>query len=441
MSAYTTTTPSAPDSELTGTIIWCHPRSCSTAFERAFIQRSHIDHVIFHEPTGDFAYYARDRTNFRFAQSLCETEDKERYERSLEQVLLDMLAAKGKDAKGKKYIFVKDMAQYILPRQTLQALHPDSKVYNPAGKEFEPASDAQQMPSAYVRSSLGADASVGQLREAGAKEAASLASAFTSARASNNTLDLTIASNPTLLPTPLLRRFKHTFLIREPSKSVPSYYKCCQDRAGGFEYFDGAEAGYKELAILHSWISNRDSTFHTSQGDREGLPTTVADFGKPVKQPMPPPLIDATVLLAYPNHVVQQYCEAIDIPFMESMMSWESAASPAQQKPLPLPPTSDTAGKDGDVATNGSTTGSFAKWGAFHAAAEKSTGFGSAAGAAQEELQKQAQKQTDLSLVGWYDREALSKKLEADVLETIDASIAAYRYLYSNQSILAPAKA
>jgi hypothetical protein len=69
------------------------------------------------------------------------------------------------------------MAQYLFSGEVLSALHPDSKVY--------------RTPSA---------------EQAGVDY--------------RHTLE-----NPTVVPTDLLRRFKHTFLVRTPEKSVPSYYK------------------------------------------------------------------------------------------------------------------------------------------------------------------------------------------------------------------------
>lgn len=56
--------------------------------------------------------------------------------------------------------------------------------------------------------------------------------------------------NPTVLPIDLLRRFKHTFLIRTPQKSVPSYYKCVEEKMMGYSYFDPAEVS--RLPFLHA---------------------------------------------------------------------------------------------------------------------------------------------------------------------------------------------
>ena len=110
------------------------------------------------------------------------------------------------------------MAQYIIPAETLKAIHPGSKVYQTAG-------------------SAGADSPAVNPDEE-------------------------VLENPTVIPTALLRKFKHAFLARTPSKAVPSYWKCVQEKAAGFEYFDGAEAGFEELRLLYKYISNPNSTFN-----------------------------------------------------------------------------------------------------------------------------------------------------------------------------------
>jgi hypothetical protein len=131
-------------------------------------------------------------------------------------------------------ILLQDMAQYIFSAQTLKTLHPDSTVY----KTNQPGS----LP--------------GPLE------------------------------NPTVLPIDLLRRFKHTFLIRTPQKSVPSYWKC-----------------------VHKAPESDSSTNWPGQIQ---------------SQVQPPPLIDASVLLGNPDYVLKEYCSALGIPFDNSMLTWES---------------------------------------------------------------------------------------------------------------------
>lgn len=189
------------------------------------------------------------------------------------------------------------MAQYIIPQTTLKRIHQGSRVYETAGTA--------------------------------------------GTRFENVQPDEEVLENPTVIPTELMRRFKHAFLIRTPEKTVPSYYQCVKDKMAGFEYFDGAEAGFEEVRILYKWISNPKSSFNISD------PTDAASWpGQMQVQPQPPPLVDASILLASPVETIKHLCDKTGIPFEESMLSWD--AKPQAE---------------------------FAKWGAYHQGAENSTGF------------------------------------------------------------------
>lgn len=227
------------------------------------------------------------------------------------------------------------MAQYIFPLQTLQALHPHSPLYHPTSPDFFPESG---QPSA--------SASADSLSPLPVPPPASLS-----------------RSNPTLLPVSLLQQFTHTFLIRTPVKGVPSYWSMAQQRAAGFEYFDAAEAGYKELALLYAWLSDPLSDYHTT--------------GSGGSQKLPLPLIDAATLLADPEYVVEQYCSAVGVPFAKSMLSWEASNADAEgtKKQQPVESSGHAPTSQETQTDNANGTGSFAQWGAYHAVAEQSTGF------------------------------------------------------------------
>lgn len=181
------------------------------------------------------------------------------------------------------------MAQYVFAQETLHHLHPDARVFPDPGR-----------PAA-----------------------------------------LRAKQNPTVLPTALLQRFQHTFLIRTPQKSIPSYYKCTQENAAGFDFFDAGEAGYQELKLLYDWIADPTSTFHQPAKAEPAYAHIPAQ-----RQVMPPPLIDAHTLLENPGVAVHQFCDAVQVPFTETMLSW----SPGEV----------------DI---------WAKWGGYHATAEHSSGF------------------------------------------------------------------
>lgn len=266
------------------TIVWCHPRSCSTAFERAFLQRA--DTKVWHEPMGDAFYFSKDRACRRYDEAQCRSNTA--YDSTVESIVFKLLeSTREPHDPPYKFVFIKDMAQYIFSASALNALHPDSQLFRP-GKPYDPA----------------------QL------------------------------TNPTVLPTALLRRFKHTFLIRKPEDSVPSYYKCASEKAMGFEFFDPAEVGYVELKILYDWLSNPQSSFHTDPDDERYAAWPI----QPIQSR--PPVVDADMLLDHPGYVVSEYCEAIGVPFDAQMLSWNPGAV--------------------DI---------WAKWGSYHAAAQESSGF------------------------------------------------------------------
>lgn len=110
------------------------------------------------------------------------------------------------------------------------------------------------------------------------------------------------ANNPTLVPTSELLQphINHTFLIRHPQKAVPSYARLCYPGAPtGFDYFDAAEMGYKELRLLFDFI--REETGRT------------------------PLLIESEELLSQPVKVVRGWCEHVGIEFTEGMLEWDDA--------------------------------------------------------------------------------------------------------------------
>jgi hypothetical protein len=104
--------------------------------------------------------------------------------------------------------------------------------------------------------------------------------------------------NTSLIPNSLLLdpSIHHTFLIRHPSKAIPSYEKLCFPGSDtGFEYFDPKEAGYRELRMLFDILK------------KEG------------RQPL---LIESEELLKDPKGVMGMWCADSGIDFDESMLEW-----------------------------------------------------------------------------------------------------------------------
>ncbi len=88
-----------------------------------------------------------------------------------------------------------------------------------------------------------------------------------------------------------LSNFTHAFLIRDPAKTVTSIYNKWPD-------FHEGEVGFPEQRALFDLV-------------------TALAGGKP------PPVIDSDDLLEDPVAMTRLFCQAVDIPFMQSALSWQ----------------------------------------------------------------------------------------------------------------------
>ena len=91
----------------------------------------------------------------------------------------------------------------------------------------------------------------------------------------------------------MLSHFYHSFLIRDPAKTITSMYDKWPD-------FDEKEVGFPEQRALFDLVT-----------DIHGAP---------------PPVIDSDDMLEDPQRMVALWCEAVGIPFVESALSWEPGA-------------------------------------------------------------------------------------------------------------------
>lgn len=90
-----------------------------------------------------------------------------------------------------------------------------------------------------------------------------------------------------------LSNFTHAFLIRDPALTVTSMYDKWPD-------FDEGEVGFPEQRALFDLLTALNRS--------------------------PPPVIDSSDLLENPHRMVRAFCDAVDIPFMESALTWELGA-------------------------------------------------------------------------------------------------------------------
>ena len=93
-----------------------------------------------------------------------------------------------------------------------------------------------------------------------------------------------------------LSHFTHAFLIRDPAKTITSMYARWPD-------FDELEVGFPEQRALFDLLTALNGA--------------------------PPPVIDSDDLLAQPAEMVEAFCQAVDIPFVESALRWEAGGDPS----------------------------------------------------------------------------------------------------------------
>ena len=89
----------------------------------------------------------------------------------------------------------------------------------------------------------------------------------------------------------LFDMFNHSFLIRDPAKTLASMYKHWPD-------FHTKECGFAEQRALFDIITERNGG-------------------------TPPPVIDSDDVLENPEGIVRAWCAAVGIPFIERALRWE----------------------------------------------------------------------------------------------------------------------
>ncbi|KIJ35522.1 hypothetical protein M422DRAFT_69943 [Sphaerobolus stellatus SS14] len=228
-------------------MLWSVPRSTSTAFERAFMQRE--DTYVFHEPLAEPYYYGPEHLSSRYS-------DKQRAASNAKDLkysdVLRQLLRSYQESDGKRCV-AKDMAEYVIKSEKVNS----------------------------------------------------------SPRA-----------NPTVFSDEELKKLRHTFLIRNPEKSISSYYRTTLGDCGkDFGSFDPNEAGFAELKAL-------------------------LDYTRRILPNDPVVVLDSADLIREPEKSLRAFCQGVGIPFQESMLQWEA----------------------GHVST-------FDKWKGWHDDVEKSTGF------------------------------------------------------------------
>ena len=91
----------------------------------------------------------------------------------------------------------------------------------------------------------------------------------------------------------MLSHFTHSFLIRNPAMTITSMYDKWPD-------FHEKEVGFVEQRELFERLLDKTGT--------------------------PPPVIDSDDLLENPAGIVEKWCNAVGLPFIEEALSWEPGA-------------------------------------------------------------------------------------------------------------------
>ena len=137
--------------------------------------------------------------------------------------------------------------------------------------------------------------------------------------------------NPTVIPQEVLSGFKFAFLIRHPSRGIPSFFRCTKpplDGVTGWDKFMPSEAGYRELRAFFEYVcafkglstasaASQDGDSHTSHtGAIEN------DWRESVMKQIC--VLDADDLLDNPSSVVQAFCRRVGLNYDPDMLTWDT---------------------------------------------------------------------------------------------------------------------
>ncbi|KAI4228879.1 MAG: hypothetical protein L6R36_001297 [Xanthoria steineri] len=317
-----------------------HPRSCSTAFERAMMAHPEVS-TYFHEPFGDAFYLGPERLCERYPEHDNSTNEDMTYG----AILHDIVSKASKHQPNP--VFAKDFAYHLIPPQ----------------RPLEPMARSVAEPNEPVHE----------------------------------------PSNPCLLPTRVLRKFRFTFLIRHPCFSVPSLYRCTVEPLShmtGWHYFLPSEAGYAQLRQLFDYLRQQgllgsdeeQSKIDDSFTANHASSATASDTRKDGSDIC---LIDAEDLLRDPAATLQAYCAHVGLNFDPRMLAWDS-------------PEQDILARQ-----------TFDKWKGFHEDAIQSKGLAP--------CNQTSAKSADEQDREWRDRFGIDG---AKVIrETVDANVEHYLYL------------
>ncbi|KAI4107282.1 MAG: hypothetical protein LQ339_002680 [Xanthoria mediterranea] len=250
-------------------VLMTHPRSCSTAFERAMMAHPDIS-TCFHEPFSVAFYFGPERLCERYPEHENSTNEDMTYGAILHNIV-ERASKHQQDP-----VFIKDFAGHFIPPQ-----RPTESMALSVAEPNEPFHEP---------------------------------------------------SNPCVLPRRVLRMFRFTFLIRHPRFSIPSLYRCTVEPLShktGWHFFLPSEAGYAQLRQMFDYLrqqgllgSNKEqSKIDDVSTANHASSATASNIGKDGNDIC---LIDAEDLLRDPAATLQAYCAHVGLTFDPRMLAWDS---------------------------------------------------------------------------------------------------------------------
>ncbi|KAI9653977.1 MAG: helicase [Bathelium mastoideum] len=334
-----------------------------------------------HEPFGDAYYFGPERLAERYMNDE-NSRIHSGYQNTTYKDVLDRIAQE--NTEGKR-VFIKDMAQYLMP--------PDGKPASIAPSLHAPKrgigtcvpSQSSLETSAPLLSDFAKPQHNTASRQEGGKD-----------DVENGTAE---QDNPTVIPETLLQQFHFTFLIRHPRFSIPSYYRCTVpplDSVTGFYNFMPSEAGYAELRRFFDYLRQSGQVGPQLAGQLPNGHNGAANGHTARTPPVDICVIDADDILDNPEEMIEAFCKSTGIKFDPKMLNWDNE-------------------EDQRVAQQ-----AFAKWVGFHDDAVDS-----------KELKPRAHKKKVKSGDEYYQEwKARYGDNGARVIrETVDQNVADYEYL------------
>ena len=196
-----------------------------------------------------------------------------------------------------KRIFIKDMAYYLCPLEGPASIAPSlGKIKRGVGTDD------------HVNGVNGVETFPNGIHPTGEDDSVKATHAATGA-----------LPNPTVFPEDVLNRFHFAFLIRHPSKALPSYYRCMVPplvEMTGFSSDHPLEAGYCELRLVFDYLRSIGQVGPAMAGSQEEQGSGSAHIEICV--------VDADDMLEDPSGFIETFCNSVGVQYKPEMLKWDT---------------------------------------------------------------------------------------------------------------------